>query len=109
MVIRVIESSGCVYADLGIKKRRNPHHGSTLDSFLAEEAAGRRLIAEADAAIAAGRVASYASADDMVADIIGRGASRKRPRAGKQKAKASKPSGKAAVGKKARKKGSVNA
>ena len=57
MAIRVIKSSGDVYADLGIKKARNPHHGSTLDSFLAEEAA-RRVITEADADIAAGRVRS---------------------------------------------------
>jgi hypothetical protein len=37
MAIRVTKSSGDVYADLGIKKRRNPHHGSTLDSFLKQE------------------------------------------------------------------------
>jgi hypothetical protein len=37
MGIRVTKSSGDVYADLGIKKRGNPHHGSTLESFLKEE------------------------------------------------------------------------
>jgi hypothetical protein len=42
MAIRVIKSSGDVYADLGIRKRRNRHHGSTLDSFLAKESAKRQ-------------------------------------------------------------------
>jgi hypothetical protein len=37
MAMRIIKSSGDVYADLGIRKRRNRRHGSSLDDFLREE------------------------------------------------------------------------